>query len=209
MPRLWTDTIEAHRRDVRDAIIDATAELADRHGMLAVTMSQIAEAAGIGRATLYKYFPDVQSIVVAWHERSIRSHLNELNRVREQARDPWSGLRGVLEAYALIDFEHHGRTGWSRSRGRQSAHHGREADAGVVESLHQSRHTAQAEDELRSMLAGLISNAAGTGRVRADVPPNELATYCQNALRAASSMPSVAAVRRLVTVTLAGLAPSP
>ena len=37
----------------------------------------------------------------------------------------------------------------------------------------------------------------------------ELASYCLHALAAASSLPSAAAIRRLVTVTLAGLRPPP
>jgi hypothetical protein len=41
--------------------------------------------------------------------------------------------------------------------------------------------------------------------VRSDVPPGELAVYCINALNGAGSLPSKAAVERLVTVTLAGL----
>ena len=55
MPKLWTDTIQAHRREVRDAVLDATAALVGEHGLRAVTMSQIANKIGIGRATLYKY----------------------------------------------------------------------------------------------------------------------------------------------------------
>ena len=38
-------------------------------------MSQIAEQTGIGRATLYKYFPDVEAILLAWHERQVTGHL--------------------------------------------------------------------------------------------------------------------------------------
>ena len=54
MPKLWTETIEEHRREVREAILDAAWALAAEHGPLSVTMSQVAQAAGIGRATLYK-----------------------------------------------------------------------------------------------------------------------------------------------------------
>jgi AcrR family transcriptional regulator len=207
VPRLWRDTIEAHRRDVREAIIEATAQLVGRHGMLSITMSQIAEATGIGRATLYKYFPDVQSIVIAWHERSIRTHLDDLGRVREQARDPWSRLQAVLEAYALIDFEHHGSDPRHGSLEHHPGHHGHLADPGLVATLHQGGHAAHAENELRTMVSELIAQAASTGHVRDDVAPDELATYCLHALTAASSMPSKAAVRRLVVVTLAGLTP--
>jgi AcrR family transcriptional regulator len=59
--------VETHRQEVREAILDATGSLVQSRGLLAVTMSDIAEATGIGRATLYKYFPDVETILSAWH----------------------------------------------------------------------------------------------------------------------------------------------
>jgi hypothetical protein len=58
------------------------------------------------------------------------------------------------------------------------------------------------------MFRNLLIEAAEIGHVRDDVTPNELVSYCLHALTAASSSPSEAAVRRLVTVTLAGLRPS-
>ncbi len=51
----------------------------------------------------------------------------------------------------------------------------------------------------------LLIEGVETGDFRDDVAPDELASYCLHALAAASSLPSKAAVRRLVTVTLAGL----
>src|SRR5690242_19411028 len=81
LPKLWTDTIETHRREVRDAILDPTTALAFEHGVAAVTMSRIAEETGVGRATLYKYFPDVEAILTAWHERQVASHLEQLAQV--------------------------------------------------------------------------------------------------------------------------------
>ncbi|MGH2826942.1 MAG: hypothetical protein ACRDKF_08220 [Actinomycetota bacterium] len=47
-----------------------------------------------------------------------------------------------------------------------------------------------------------------SGDVRGDVAADELVSYCLHALTAASGLPSKAAVRRLVAVTLAGLHPS-
>src|SRR5215510_13315451 len=48
VPKLWNETIEAHRREVGDAILDTTAALVSKHGLRAVTMSQIAQQTGIG-----------------------------------------------------------------------------------------------------------------------------------------------------------------
>lgn len=70
-PKLWSETIETHRRAVQDSILDATAALVAEQGLREVTMSEIAEKSGIGRATLYKYFPDVDTMLLAWHERQV------------------------------------------------------------------------------------------------------------------------------------------
>jgi AcrR family transcriptional regulator len=190
MPKLWTETIEAHRSAVRDATLDATADLVAEHGLRSVTMSQIAEVTGIGRATLYKYFPDIEAILFAWHERQIAAHLEQLAGVRDQAGSPRARLAAVLEAYALISHE---------SRG----HH----DAELAAFLHRDEQVARAEHRLRDMIRDLLTEAVATADVRDDVSPDELASYCLYALAAASSLPSRAAVRRLVAVTLAGLRP--
>jgi hypothetical protein len=50
VPKLWTETIEEHRRAVGDAILDTTATLVAEHGLGSATMSQVATEAGIGRA---------------------------------------------------------------------------------------------------------------------------------------------------------------
>jgi len=190
MPKLWNETVEAHRRAVRDAILDTTAALVAEHGLRSVTMSQIAEKTGIGRATLYKYFPDVEAILLAWHERQITGHLEYLAEVRDQAGDAGQRLEAVLEAYALISHESH-------------RHH----DTELAAFLHRDEQVARAQQQLRNMIRDLLTEGAQTGDVRDDVVPDELASYCLYALTAASSLPSKAAVRRLVTVTLAGLRP--
>jgi AcrR family transcriptional regulator len=190
VPKLWNATIEAHRREVRDAILDTTATLVAEQGLRSVTMSQIAEEAGIGRATLYKYFPDVEAILVAWHERQIVGHLDYLAEVRDQAGDAGERLEAVLEAYALISHESHGR-------------HNRELAA----FLHRDEQIAPAQEQLRNMIRDLLAEGRETRDLRDDVAPDELASYCLHALTAAANLPSKAAVRRLVTVTLAGLRP--
>jgi AcrR family transcriptional regulator len=188
MPRLWNETIEAHRREVRDAILDTTAVLVGEKGLRTVTMSEIAEETGIGRATLYKYFPDVETILLAWHERQITGHLDHLAKVRDQGRDADDRLAAVLEAYALISHETRG-------------HHNTELAA----FLHRDSQLARAEHQLRDMIRHLLTEAAAAGGVRDDVSADELASYCLHALGAASGLASKSAVRRLVDLTLAGL----
>jgi AcrR family transcriptional regulator len=185
MPKLWNESIDAHRRAVRGATLDTTAALVARRGLRSVTMSQIAEETGIGRATLYKYFPDVETILVAWHERQVTAHLELLAKVRDQAGDAGKRLAAVLEAYALIQHEHHGTE--------------------LAALLHRGEHVARAQRHLSDLIRDLLIEAGETGDVRDDIAPDELASYCLHALTAAGSLPSKAAVGRLVTVTVAGL----
>jgi AcrR family transcriptional regulator len=148
-------------------------------------MSQIAEETGIGRATLYKYFSGVEAILLGWHERQVASHLEQLVEVRDHAGDAAERLRAVFEAFALISHERHATE--------------------LTALLHRSEHVVRAERQVTNLIRDLLIEGAKTGDIRSDVPPDELASYCLHALTAASSLGSRAAVRRLVTVTLAGV----
>ena len=185
MPRLWSDTIEEHRRDVRAAIMDATANLVAARGLRGVTMSEIAATTGIGRATLYKYFPSVEAILVAWHDNQIRGHLERLAELGDRGDEPVERLAAVLETYALIQHEHD-----ASELGRH---------------LHRGEHVARAQRQLIDLIRDLVDDGAASGDLRNDVPSEELARYCLHALAAASNLGSKAAVRRLVAVTLDGL----
>jgi hypothetical protein len=126
--------------------------------------------------------------VTAWHERQIARHLDYLVEVRDRTRGAGKRLEAVLEAYALISHEHHGN------------------DLAVL--LHRGEQVARAHQQLRDFFRDLIIEGTESGDFRADVAPDELASYCLHALAAASGLPSKAAVRRLVRVTLTGLRPS-
>lgn len=141
----------------------------------------------IGRATLYKYFSDVEAVLVAWRERQINEHLRHLTQVGERADDAGQRVQTVLEAYAVTSQQHHGSE--------------------LAALLHRSQHVVWAQDQLSHFIQDLLREAAATGDVRDDVSPDELASYCLHALTAAASLPSKAAARRLVSVVLAGLRP--
>ncbi|MGH3860548.1 TetR/AcrR family transcriptional regulator [Actinokineospora sp.] len=191
MPKLWSETIEEHRRTVRDATLDTTAALVARHGLAGVTMSRVAKETGIGRATLYKYFPSVESIVLAWHERQVADHLAHLAAIRDGAgENPGDRLAAVLDAYAVIN--HH-----------RSLHGRHPHGAEFAEFLHAGARVASGHAQLRAMIADLLRAAHGS--VREDVSPDELASFCLHALDAATEAPTKAAARRLVAVTLDAL----
>jgi AcrR family transcriptional regulator len=186
VPKLWNQTIDSHRRAVRDAILETTAALVEKRGLRAVTMSEIADGTGIGRATLYKYFASVEAILTAWHERQVSGHLERLVALAHVGGTPDERLRTVLEAYAAMNHEHLG------------------AELSVL--LHQGKHVARAREHLLHLLRDLLEEGAGSGIFRSDVPPIELGTYCLHALAAAASLRSSKGVSRLIDVILDGLA---
>jgi AcrR family transcriptional regulator len=191
---LWDSTVERHRHTVHAAILDATAALIAEHG-LAVNMSQIAAHVGIGRATLYKYFPDVQAIVAAWHERMVTAHLDQLTGVAAEGRDPAERLRRVLTTYLRLS-----------SAGAHAGHdHGPASQ--VAMALHRASHMPVAHQRLHELVTSVVADAGDAGVARTDVPPAELATFCLHALAAAGSLPSPDSRERLLEVTWAGLLP--
>lgn len=188
MPKLWSETVESHRLEVREAILDAVGQLVMSQGLLAVSMSAVAEATGIGRATLYKYFPDVEAVLTAWHERHVSSHLAELTALRDGGGTPSARLRKVLTAYAHIC--------------QQRRRHGAGELTGV---LHRTERVQTLQHQLVDLVAKLVSEVAGEGRTRDDVPARELALYAIHALGAAEEVASDAALNRLVELVWSGL----
>lgn len=171
----------AHRSAVREAILDAAVSLAVEHGVLSITMSDVAASAGVSRATLYKYFPDVQSILKAEHHRQMAGELEELHAVKAAGEDSRRQLEQVLRIHAMMVHRHH--------------------DNPVAAVLHQSGALQHKEQ----FLEVIIRKAAGDGKIRTDITPAELTKFCLHALAAAGQAESHAEVDRLVRLTLDAL----
>ena len=134
---------------MREAILDTTWALVAEHGLLSMTMSQIAEEIGIGRATLYKYFPDVEAILLAWHERHVSAQLAHLRELRDHGGAAGERLEAVLHGYARIchNRERHGTK-----------------ELGAL--LHRGEPVATAQQQLLDLFRDLIVAGAETGEVR-------------------------------------------
>jgi AcrR family transcriptional regulator len=86
------------RRDAernRQRILTAAAEVFTERGLDA-TLDEVARAAGVGIGTVYRRFPDKESLIAAL----FRDRIDALVTVAEEAcaaQDPWQGLAGYLE----------------------------------------------------------------------------------------------------------------
>lgn len=161
------------------------AALATTEGMLSVSMSNVADRAGIGRKTLYKYFPDLDSILTAWHERQIAGHLVRLQEISDGIVDPRQRLNEILRAHALMAYQHHATD--------------------PSPQIMSAPHVTRAQEQLRAFLTTCIEEAAADNTIRQDMKAAEIADYLLHALSAAAIQPSKAAVERLVELTMDAL----
>lgn len=190
VPKLWKDTVEEHRRDVRAAILDAAWILATQRGVRGVTMALVAEHAGISRATLYKYFRGVDAILLAGHTEHVREHLATLENALSSAATPRDGLERLIDQYAEIAFHR--------------ARHGTPDTSALV-------HTGDRHDQNTLAVERLFTRAAAAaqdaGEVRSDVTAKLLGAYCLHAAEAAATLPARGDVTRLASVIKECLGP--
>jgi AcrR family transcriptional regulator len=89
------------QNETRQRIVDATIELHRTIGAAQTTISEIAKCAGVGRVTVYRHFPDEETLFFACSGYYFSQHpFPNIERWREVA-DPLDRLRqGLRESYA-------------------------------------------------------------------------------------------------------------
>jgi AcrR family transcriptional regulator len=88
------------KNEVRSKIIITAIELFSTQGIAGVTVEQIADAADIGKGTIYNYFDTKEAIVVAFMlemERKVQSKLHRLINSR-------GDLASILTDFLLFQF---------------------------------------------------------------------------------------------------------
>ncbi|WP_433698186.1 TetR/AcrR family transcriptional regulator [Nocardiopsis sp. CA-288880] len=69
MPKITAPTIAAHRARTRERIMEAVDHLIRSQGIDRVSMTDVANSAGITRTALYNYFPDKPALLLAFTEQ--------------------------------------------------------------------------------------------------------------------------------------------
>lgn len=94
----------------RDAVLDAVQPLLATEGV-DVTMDQLAAAAGIGRRTLFRYFPSREDLIAAAVRRSYDQLLEEVFAAPPAGLGPEDTVRSVLARTHEV-AERMGRAHW-------------------------------------------------------------------------------------------------
>ncbi len=89
------------QEETRQRIVEATIELHKTVGAAQTTISEIAKRAGVGRVTVYRHFPDEETLFYACSGHYFSQHpFPDIERWRKIA-DPQDRLRaGLRETYA-------------------------------------------------------------------------------------------------------------
>ena len=179
MPRIWANSIEQHKADVRSAVMGTAAELATTSGVRSLTMSQIAQQAGISRATLYTYFSDVDEILRSWHRSMVDQHLAAIEASTGEANDdPATRLTAACERHIDVLTTHHHNP--------------------LLKPHPGDPDTVAAIQRLRVAFTSLVSAALPTKAHRHGLNITDYTSYLLASLEAASQFSSGAARRRLI-----------
>ncbi|MBU9766548.1 TetR/AcrR family transcriptional regulator [Mycobacterium sp. TNTM28] len=77
----WAGSPPANDAEARKRIIDTTSRLVDRRGAAQTTVSDIADALGITRRTVYRYFTGTDELFTAVAEMALGSFVAETGRL--------------------------------------------------------------------------------------------------------------------------------
>ncbi len=81
MPRIAAANIAEHVQQQEAAILTAAARLFAEKGVSGTDLADIAEAVGLARSSLYRYFPDKDHILLRWFERELQPVIEQSNAI--------------------------------------------------------------------------------------------------------------------------------
>ena len=100
------DRKEREKEARRQAILDAARDVFSRDGFQTATMDQIAEAAELGKGTLYLYFPSKHDLFITIFLEGLEILYGMLAEAARNAKDWETQLRDTGMAYYRFYLEH-------------------------------------------------------------------------------------------------------
>ncbi|RKT88351.1 DNA-binding transcriptional regulator, AcrR family [Saccharopolyspora antimicrobica] len=190
-----TPPLRADARRNRNRIISAARTTFAEHGT-EVPMEEIARAAGVGTGTLYRRFPDRDSLIRAVGQDVFSRVLDEARAIAERETDPWRALTEFL--FTATDMHVVLRLTMHSERAR--------------ELLTTDPALAEVRSEMLTILDSMVRAAQESGALRPDIGSGDIALLLSMVLHGSRSAP--AAVRhdapaRYLTLVLDGLQARP
>ena len=111
MPKIIGESLASHRELTRTRLFDALGSLMAEQPFESITMSQIAERAGVGRTAVYNHFADKEVLLLAY----MRQVTEEFTSVLSEP-DPLMRLRLYIRSHVQMTSRYHVKAGMGLRR---------------------------------------------------------------------------------------------
>lgn len=98
MPKITGGSLEEHRERTRERIFAALSALMYQRGFDSISLADIASAAEIGRTAMYNYFPDKESLLLAYATHETEQYVTDLRAALAEVDNPVDGLAAYVRS---------------------------------------------------------------------------------------------------------------
>ncbi len=111
MPKIIGATLHEHRAQTRQRLFAALAQLMAERGFDAISLADIAAAAGIGRTAVYNHFADKESLLLGFIAHETAQWVTALEAALADVEDPVEQLRTYVREQVDHTQGFHGAPG--------------------------------------------------------------------------------------------------
>ena len=116
MPKIIGESLASHRELTRARLFEALGSLMGEQSFESITMSQIAERAGVGRTAVYNHFADKEVLLLAYMREVTGEFARVLTQRLEAEPDPLMRLRIYIRSHLQMISRYHVKAGMSLRR---------------------------------------------------------------------------------------------
>ena len=116
MPKIIGESLASHRELTRARLFDALGSLMGEQSFESITMSQIAERAGVGRTAVYNHFADKEVLLLAYMREVTSEFARVLKQRLEAEPDPLVRLRIYIRSHLQMIGRYHVKAGMGLRR---------------------------------------------------------------------------------------------
>jgi len=107
MPKIIGGSLHEHREQTRLKLFAALSSLMTERGFDAITLAEIAAAAGVGRTAVYNHFPDKEALLVGFITHETEEYAATLQRALDDLDDPVERLRTYVSQQIQLKRVYH------------------------------------------------------------------------------------------------------
>ena len=116
MPKIIGESLASHRELTRARLFEALGSLMGEQSFESITMSQIAERAGVGRTAVYNHFADKEVLLLAYMREVTGEFARVLTQRLEAEPDPLMRLRIYIRPHLQMIGRYHVKAGMGLRR---------------------------------------------------------------------------------------------